>query len=567
MNIRKHVMLAAAATIAVLGISSNASATDSVATSIVQAAPDSLEWISDLMANSDQENYLRYLQIAGAVAPYPISLRGFSPRESRRLAARVGVHPWTGSFSFTSNRDRTRLLPLAAQLRGNSSFPYGSNDGAVWAGRGLTGAATMGMAIDAGSFSLVLAPTAFATQNASFDLLENGHTGALRFADGIYATMVDRPQRFGDDPYGLVSPGNSTLRADIGFFAAGISTANMAWGPLELYPFLIGTNAEGFPHGFIGTSRPVNVWIGSAHGRVIWGRLDQSKYSPVTGSSTYVSPSEVGTRRFATGVLVVFQPRGVTGLELGAGRFFHSPWPATGIPPSYFRKAFEGVLKHGLTGSPEFADPSTSAENQLLSGFARWVFPAVGFEMYAEYGRDDHSWDKRDFSQEPDHSRSYALGFRKILRLTNARMDGLTVELANFQLPHLARTGRGEGSIYAHSVMRQGHTHRGQLLGAPVGVGAAAGSTVRWDSYSPRGRRTLRLSRVVRQQWGGLEPGRAVDQRSSDVEYSLEALRMRRFRLMEATAGITLAHEFNRNFQSDATNASVVFGIRVPFRR
>lgn len=530
-------------------------------------AVDSLEWIPVVVPNSEDETYLRYLQIAGAVPRRPWSLRGFSPGEAKKLAPQVGTHPWSRSASFSSVQRRVRLLPLSAELRGNSTFPYGSNDGAVWAGRGLTASVTIGLALKAGPFSLVLAPTAFISQNAAFDLLDNGQTGDLRFADGPFPTEVDRPQRFGDKPYGLADPGNSTLRADMGPLTAGISTAHMAWGPFELYPYVLGTNASGFPHGFVGTSRPVNVWIGSLHGRVIWGRLDQSSYSPVEGEATWVSPAEPGTRRFGSGLVALFEPRGLRGLELGIARFFHSPWPRAGIPSSYITKPFENILKARSRGVSGFTDPGGNADNQLISGFARWAFPKAGFEMYAEYGREDHSWDKRDFVQEPDHSRSYGLGFRKAVRLSPARMDGLTVELINFQLPHLERTGRGEGWIYTHGVMRQGHTQRGQLLGADVGTGAAAGSTIRWDRYRSMSQVSLALNRLVRRERGEFSAGGASDPKSSDVQYTLEAQRLWRLARFELRGEVALIHGLSRNFTSDVTGASALLAVRVPMLR
>lgn len=539
-------------------------AIDTVRAGSTPTAPDSLEWVFHIPPNGDEEVYLRYLQIAGTVPLFPWSLRGYSQTEARKLAAKTGTHPWSGSGPFTSRERRARLLPLVAELRGTSSIPYGSNDGPVWAGRGVTFVASAGAALHAGPVSLTLAPTGFITQNAEFDLLANGQTGDLRFADGVYPHTVDRPQRFGEHAYGRMDPGNSTLRADVGPAAAGISTANMAWGPMELYPYIIGTNAAGFLHAFVGTSRPISVWIGSLHGRVIWGRLEQSEYSPVRGEDTYVSPQEPGTRRFASGLVALFEPRGTRGLELGVARFFHSPWPREGVPSSYFRKPFEDILKSGLKGAPGFGDPGTTGDNQLISGFLRWAFPAAGAEVYAEYGREDHSWDKRDFLQEPDHSRSYGLGFRKVLRLRPDLMDGLTIELINFQLPHLARTGRGEGSVYIHAVMRQGHTNRGQLLGADVGVGSAAGSTIRWDRYRAQGSVTLSLQRTVRQQRGTYFLDGVEVPKSSDVQYVLEGVRMRRFRRADVTAGVAVIHGLNRNFREDVTSFSVVLRARMP---
>ena len=68
--------------------------------------------------------------------------------------------------------------------------------------------------------------------------------------------------------------------------------------------FLLSNNAPGFPHLFLGTGDPVNIWVGQLQARVFWGRLDQSAYSPVSGSAHFYTrgsdwngPSRSLTRR------------------------------------------------------------------------------------------------------------------------------------------------------------------------------------------------------------------------------------------------------------------------------
>jgi hypothetical protein len=81
------------------------------------------------------------------------------------------------------------------------------------------------------------------------------------------------------------------------------------------------------------------------------------------------------------------------------------------------------------------------------------------------------------------------LGLAKVFtRQAQSSFSVVRAEIMNFQLPPLATTRRGEGSIYFHSPTRQGHTNRGQLLGADIGVGAAAAATLRLDHYSTGGR-------------------------------------------------------------------------------
>jgi hypothetical protein len=517
-----------------------------------------------IMVGSSDEDYLRYLQISGLAGLYPWSLREFSQPELARMAVVRGSHPWSGKGDYTDPPARFSftILPVNAVLRYNTAFPYGSNDGAVWAGRGLTSALDLGFAFRVGALSGTFNPIAFSAENSAFQLQANGTTN--QFADPLFPLNVDRPQRFGSRAYSRVDPGESTLRLDVFGVAAGISTANMGWGPMENYPYILGGNAPGFPHAFLGTSAPVPVWIGRVHGRLIWGELEQSAYSPVTGTSHYSSMVETGTKRFASGVVGVFQPRGMDGLELGAARFFHSVWPKEGIPRSYFSKPFEALFKGGLTGSAAFGagvDPGVG-DNELASVFARWAFPKNGFEAYGEYGREDHSWNRRDLIQEPDHSRTYGLGIRKVLSADSMHLTAFRAEMINYELPTLARN-RGEGGIYIHSVLLQGHTNRGQPLGSDTGVGSGGGSVIAWDRYDARGSTSIGWTRTIREQNGSFYSTGVSNPRATDVQNALTLARVRYLRNAELTTGATLVREFNRDFQRDAWNMNLLVGVRL----
>ena len=458
------------------------------------------------------------------------------------------------------------LIQPSSTIRYNSAFAYGSNDGPVWAGRGVTSALQAGFYAVWGPISLVVAPMAFRAENQQFDIIPTGRPANGAFADPHFSG-VDRPQRFGDSPYTQVDPGQTTLRVDLPFFTFGASTANQQWGPGQDLPVILGNNAAGFPHLFAGTSEPVDLYIAQLHTKLMWGELFQSEYSSVGGPEHYVSRAEPGTRRFTTGIVFSIEPRGLTGLEIGGSRFFHSIWPLSGIPRSYVTKVFQGILKKDLPTDaiqdPRFPGDQSQgiADNQLISIFARWVLPRSGFEFHAEYGRDDHSYDFRDLIQEPDHSRAYSIGARKVFSF---RPDGMTagrVEIMNFQLPQLARY-RGEGEMYVHGLIRQGHTHRGQLLGADVGVGTGAGSVTAVDHFSQKGRWTASYTRVVRQEIGTYTLLGIRAPRSIDVSHALGYEASRFYREYELTYGLTLVRELNRDFIRDETNLNALIGVR-----
>ena len=449
-------------------------------------------------AGFELDNYLRYLQTIGRVPLGAWGLRPFSAAEVDSLSNVSGAHPWRGSWLFkSSGAHHFSVLPLSATAGFNSAFPWGSNDGAVWAGRGLTTSLQGGVAAAWGPISLVVNPIVFRAENTSFTLQPNGQTGAGQFANGDFPTEVDRPQRFGNGAYSRFDWGQSTLRIDWLGVTAGISSANQYWGPATVFPVILGNNAAGIPHVFLGTERPTNIGIGRMQARVVYGMESQSDFSPVVGPDTFTDVNHPGTRRFMSGLVLTFSPAPIPGLEFGAARFFHQAWLGH-IGSSELRSPFEGLLKSSLpTGiALPGIDDKDALKNQLASLFGRWVLPHSGFEVYAEYAHEDHNADIRDLESEPDHSRIAMAGFRKVFVHSDTTFSALRAEYIDASAPTLGRH-RSEGLVYVHGVLLQGHTQDGQLLGADIGVGSPAGAQLAWESYSPSGRTTWYLQRIT----------------------------------------------------------------------
>ncbi|HEY3113412.1 MAG TPA: capsule assembly Wzi family protein [Gemmatimonadaceae bacterium] len=518
--------------------------------------------IHEVFVGTETESYLRYLDLSDTSSAESWLIRPLSPSQVNKFAQALGSHPWEARLAGLGNSSRPwdfQLLSPNVSVRYNSHFPYGSNDGAIWAGRGATLAGQAGLYARLGPLSLILLPTVFRAANAAFPLAPSALSCGC--GDPMYGSVVDRPQRFGTQAYDRFDPGQSSVRLDALGISAGFSTANEGWGPSAEYPFILGNNAPGFPHLFFGSASPLPVFIGRAHLRVIYGRLDQSNYSPVTGAKFYASQLEPGRVRFASGLVATFQPRGFDGLELGGARFIHSIWPRSGIPASYFRKPIQSFLKRNLSGIDQ---QMGSTDNQLASAFARWTFRESGLEVYGEYYREDHSYDLRDLVQEPDHQRGYSLGLAKIVGRHSSQFNVLRLELINFQYPPLATTGRGEGSIYVHSPIRQGHTNRGQLLGADIGVGAAAASTVRWDHYSSTGRWAIFWRRNVRQETSDPTLTAPSVPQISDVLYAFGFERMKFTRRFDITTSLTFMRDLSRNYSNSQSNLNAAVAITLP---
>src|SRR3954465_2300046 len=126
----------------------------------------------DFATGSEFEDYLRVLQLAGLEKPEPWSIRGFFPRAINRMVTADSAGPWALRKNFHNEGLVTGRNNFGVTI--NTSFPYGANDGPVWAGRGFTLVGSAGVAGHVGALSFALSPKAFVTSNASFDLVPNG---------------------------------------------------------------------------------------------------------------------------------------------------------------------------------------------------------------------------------------------------------------------------------------------------------------------------------------------------------------------------------------------------------
>jgi GT2 family glycosyltransferase len=497
-----------------------------------------------VVVGSEWEHYLRTLQALGNVSPQPWTLRPFTTRQWRELVPSDTALPWStpvrsrcaGPLSFA-------ILPVEANVMFNSAFPFGRNDGSVWAGRGVTAAATAGFVSSYGPLTVVLAPVAFVAQNASFAIQPNGQSGPLAFGDWRYPILIDQPQRFGDGVYGRVDPGQSRAEIDLRWITTGLSFANQFSGPATDHPILLGNNAAGFPHLFAQTSTPLRVpGIGRFHTRVYYGSLAESEYSSLAGS---------GHSRLASGFIAIYQPSLAPVLELGASRFFQVLQPRLRLTKDELLRPFSGLLSS--------ADPTIPAD-QLASIFARVVFPSSGTELYLEFGREDANADLRELVYFGDHDSAYLLGFRKAWRRDSSVLSVRT-EILNSRVTHLALSS-AQAAWYLNSSVPQGFTHRGQVLGSAAAYGGG-GAVVAVERYDRRGRWRATWDRIQ------LAENRAAgppDLHTNDVAHVLGFSTLRFGDRVDYDLSAQVVYEFNRHFSRDAFNLHLGVKFSAPTR-
>jgi hypothetical protein len=500
------------------------------------ARDSSVDWL--VSAGSEAENYLRVLQVAGLAPMTQWSVRPFSAKALREIAPADTGHPWASQFRLrpASLGSFDFVQPAVVSIL-NTTFPYGFNDGPIWAGRGLTLAASGGVRGQYWPLSFTLAPQVFVAQNASFPLAPNGRTGPQAFGDA-YSFGIDLPQRFGNGAYARLDPGQSSVQLSVANLTVGASTANEYWGPASEEPFLLGNNAAGFVHAFAGTDGPVALGPLAVNLRLIAGRLDQSAYSYANFANR---------RRYISGVIAAFGVKQLPGLEIGGGRLFENVWPDTGFGfADVVRPLFQSLLKSNLNS--KFGNAGDRPDNQLASIFARWAFPRSGVEVHGEYGREDNAWDTRDLLLEPDHDVAFLLGLSRVWKRPANELLVLRGELFNSAITDLNRV-RAQSPAYMHSPILQGHTQRGQVLGAPSGYGGG-GMELAADLYSAMGRVSVSWRRAMREP-----PPTSLSPR--DVTHTLQVEGMFFRRSFDVMPEAALVYGENRNGGGSLLNGRV----------
>lgn len=523
--------------------------------SVVAAQPVARDTIACGIASARRpaegvaDDFTRMLQLTGDVPARASLIR----RGGDRLAVACGSERPFGTRWYDDRPDSLlALLPVRAVVAGNSAYPRGLNDGALWSGAGLSGMVRAGVVARYGPITAALAPEFALASNGDFDRPAPRPPGLSPFAYPWHGGIIDMPDRMGDGAWTALELGQSYVRADAWGFAAGVSTENVWWGPSLYNPLLFGNNAPGFPHVFAGTGRPLDVGIGSLDFELLWGRLTESEFFDGNPDNDH---------RLIGGLIVDFEPVFAPGLYLGLARTYVTTIPPDGFGiDDFFLRPYRGVESN--------VPDAFAGENQLISVFGRFVAPGAGLEAWVEWGRDDHWEDLEDLAKQPDHSQVYTFGMQKVFENDDALLR-IYGELTHLQAAITVRSFRPPSVFYTNTSVRQGYTHRGQVLGAGIGPGSDM-QIVGADWLTTWGRSGLFFQRTRYDDDAYYANfARFYGQNGHDVELTA-GVRQRLFiGELDIDGELTFSHRYNRNFVGlEAADFATLFsennlGIRV----
>lgn len=384
----------------------------------------------------------------------------------------------TSIWSSKNEKIGLYALPITLQQQYNSHHPYGINDGAMIPSKGYETMLSAGVFFKAGPLTVQLRPEYVFAQNAKYPILTDYNQPASLINNYyVYQNSVDAPTRYGNGSYSKLDWGQSSVRLNFGAASVGISNENLWWGPGRYNALLMTNNAPGFKHLTLNTLRPVQTFIGSFEGQLIAGKLENSGFDQPIGSP-YKAKSQ--TWRYINGMVITYQPKWVPGLYVGFDRTFmayHTDVDSFGD----YLPVFSFLTKAAYAKDSNSNTEDAKNRDQRISFFMRWVWPESRSEIYFQYGREDHSWNGRDTFLEPEHSRAYVVGFRKLMPLKQKANEFIQMGLELSQLESSnSNEVRAAGYWYSHSQVLQGYTNKGQFLGAGGGPDNTQTLDVAW---------------------------------------------------------------------------------------
>ncbi|HUR91701.1 MAG TPA: capsule assembly Wzi family protein [Gemmatimonadaceae bacterium] len=404
---------------------------------------------------------------------------------SRLRLLQLGGEPTSGFLlrSTSSMLDRAsaagargwQRLPFSTRMVMNTAMPTAANDGALWAGKGISSITTFGARFAGGPLRIVVAPQAVALRNADWKVRDTmvfwspnpapgriGRAYAFSWYQGQFS--IDLPQRFGDESRAFIDPGQSSIYMKIGGVDAGAGTENHWWGPGIRNALVLSNAAPGFFHLFLRSARPLETRVGIIEWRWIVGGLKESDYFDATPENDLRSLSAFG---------VAVQPWFASDLTLGAARSVMGTATGWGKIPVRWFEAFHATGRTTEQLAWDAAGPAGGRE-QILSLFARYVMPDAGAELYGEWGRTELPTSLRDLFIAPNHTQGYTVGFQWARPVSQGRSRFRAQgEITTLEQSATFRD-RPLGTWYSGRRIVQGYTHRGEMLGAVIGPGSSA---------------------------------------------------------------------------------------------
>ena len=326
----------------------------------------------------------------------------------------------------------------------NTAAPYGQNDGALWQGKGYNTSLTAGVRLEAYGLELTVKPQLCWQENREFEYMPGVYGSEYSY---FWKGNIDLVQRYGDSSFWTFDWGDTEIRYTWHTLTVGFGSQSPWLGPAWLNPMLGSNNAGTYPKFDIGLRKQrviipgLNWNLGEIEGRIWGGYLSESDYFDTDNDNNH---------NMINGFAVAYSPSFIPGMTLSVNKICLCKWEDRSI--KYFNPFYD----------------SNELEDQKASFGIDWIFPQVGFEVYGELGIDDYSYRKMP---NPFHTAIYTVGAKKTFSII--KKHGIFAELLfewnNFEMSQDFQLQWKYMGYYSHSLISQGYTQNGQIIGAGSG--------------------------------------------------------------------------------------------------
>ncbi|REG91493.1 capsule assembly Wzi family protein [Algoriphagus antarcticus] len=370
------------------------------------------------------------------------------------------------------------LLPVLSTTVYNSNRPYGWGNFSMMNSVGIQSLLSPGVYGNLLFLKFQFRPEYIASQNKRYQGFKDSFDDQIINNRFRLWNFGDSPERFSKDYNSFAWWGQSYISLNAGPIELGASTQNIWWGPGQFNALIFSNNARGMKHLYLRTSRPANIFIGKLESEIIVGRAEDSGILPSQNqflNQAYARPFS-GDWRYVSGINILFQPVFLPGFFLGFSRTFQQ---YNDMVEKSFRgrfPIFESFQKKKLFTNENSVEYDGNEQDQQAALSIRYFNSKANVELYAEYGRRDHSYDWREFILNPEHARAYLFGFSKFIKTSKENVFYQVRGEIVHQQESINRYIRYEflnsfnASWHTHYQVR-GFSNEGQSMGVGIGVG------------------------------------------------------------------------------------------------
>ncbi len=405
--------------------------------------------------------------------------------EGRELNFAESIRPsishgklFAGPAIYDSKNVEFSILPVFTTQIFNERRPYGGSDFGIPPGKGLAHYLSGGFFARVGFLNLQFQPEFVYTQNKPFQGFSEDFSPAILRARFHYWNNDDFPETFSQGNYSRLWWGQSSLKARLGAFEMGISTASLWWGPGQWNSLTFSNNAESFPHLTLNTHKPAKTFLGHFEGQVMIGKLENSGRPASQNprlNDQYFLPFN-GDWRYLNALMLSYQPKWIPGFYLGFIRTFQQYNQNRGQEFRDYMPIFDAFQKKNFFENGHTLDFDNEGRDQQAVIFFRLISNKAHAEIYAEFGKRDHSFDWREALMNPEHARAFLFGFQKLFPLskedTFIQLRGEITHQQESVNRYIRYEGLGGRTSWATHYQVRGFVNRGQPLGTGIGTGS-----------------------------------------------------------------------------------------------